>query len=57
MANRSLINRIGHFLRIVRGIMLKGNGLAEVSGQIWPIALFMLVAGAVALMRYRQTVD
>lgn len=46
-----------HFLRIVRGIMLKGNGLAEVSGQIWPIALFMLVAGAVALMRYRQTVD
>lgn len=46
-----------HFLRIVRGIMLKGNGLVEVSGQIWPIALFMLVAGAVALMRYRQTVD
>ena len=46
-----------HFLRIVRGIMLKGNGLAEVSGQIWPIALFMLVAGAVALLRYRQTVD
>lgn len=46
-----------HFLRIVRGIMLKGNGWAEVSSHLWPIALFMLVAGAVALMRYRQTVD
>ncbi|MGY4830888.1 ABC transporter permease [Sphaerotilaceae bacterium SBD11-9] len=46
-----------HFLRIVRGIMLKGNGLAEVSQHLWPIGLFMLVAGAVAMARYRQTVD
>ena len=46
-----------HFLRIVRGIMLKGNGAAEVATHLWPIALFMLVAGAVALKRYRQTVD
>lgn len=46
-----------HFLRIVRGIMLKGNGIAEIAPQLWPIALFMLVAGLVALKRYRQTVD
>ena len=46
-----------HFLRVVRGIMLKGNGLMEVWPHLWPIALFMLVAGVVALMRYRQTVD
>jgi ABC-2 type transport system permease protein len=46
-----------HFLRVVRGIMLKGNGIVEVSAHLWPIALFMLVAGVVALMRYRQTVD
>ncbi len=46
-----------HFLRVVRGIMLKGNGIVEVSAQLWPIALFMLVAGLVALKRYRQTVD
>jgi ABC-2 type transport system permease protein len=46
-----------HFLRIVRGIMLKGNGALEIAGQLWPIAAFMLVAGAVALLRYRQTVD
>ncbi len=46
-----------HFLRVVRGIMLKGNGFAEVSNDVWPIALFMLIAGAVAMLRYRQTVD
>ena len=46
-----------HFLRIVRGILLKGNGIAEVAPHLWPIALFMVVAGAVALGRYRQTLD
>jgi ABC-2 type transport system permease protein len=46
-----------HFLRIVRGILLKGNGIAEVATHLWPIALFMLVAGIVALKRYRQTLD
>ena len=46
-----------HFLRIVRGILLKGNGAAEIWPNVWPIGVFMLVAGAVALKRYRQTLD
>ena len=46
-----------HFLRIVRGIMLKGNGIAEIGPHLWPIAVFMLVAGGVALLRFRQTLD
>lgn len=46
-----------HFLRVVRGILLKGNGAAEIAPHLWPIALFMLVAGAVAMLRYRQTLD
>jgi len=46
-----------HFLRIVRGILLKGNSIAEVATHLWPIAVFMLVAGIVALKRYRQTLD
>jgi ABC-2 type transport system permease protein len=46
-----------HFLRIVRGIMLKGNGLAELWPELWPMALFLAVAGAIALARYRRTVD
>lgn len=48
---------ITHFLRIVRGILLKGNTLQDVLPQAWPIALFMLAAGAVAMLRYRQTLD
>jgi ABC-2 type transport system permease protein len=46
-----------HFLRIVRGIMLKGNTLHDVLPHAWPIALFILVAGSVAMLRYRQTLD
>jgi ABC-2 type transport system permease protein len=46
-----------HFLRAVRGILLKGNVLADIVPNLWPIALFMLVAGAVAVRRYRETLD
>jgi ABC-2 type transport system permease protein len=46
-----------HFLRIVRGIMLKGAQAPQLWGDLWPMLLFMTVAGAVALKRYRQTLD
>jgi ABC-2 type transport system permease protein len=46
-----------HFLRVVRGVMLKGNGFAETLPEVWPIALFMAVAMTVAVKRYRQTLD
>jgi ABC-2 type transport system permease protein len=46
-----------HFLRIVRGILLKGSGWGEIAPEIWPIVAFMLVAGAIALNRYRETLD
>jgi ABC-2 type transport system permease protein len=46
-----------HFLRIVRGILLKGNGLAEVAPEIWPILLFVVVVLTIAVKRYRQTLD
>ena len=46
-----------HFLRIVRGILLKGNGLAEVAPDLWPIVLFFCVMLTLAVKRYRQTLD
>jgi ABC-2 type transport system permease protein len=46
-----------HFLRVVRGIMLKGNGLLLTLPNVWPIALFLVVIGAVALLRFRRTLD
>ena len=46
-----------HFLRIVRGILLKGNGMAEVAPDLWPIVLFLVVMLAIGIKRYRQTLD
>jgi ABC-2 type transport system permease protein len=46
-----------HFLRIVRGIMLKGTGPAEIWPDVWPLLLFLLAAGAFAMVRYRRTLD
>jgi ABC-2 type transport system permease protein len=46
-----------HFLRIVRGILLKGNGPAEIAPEIWPLLLFLAVAMTVGVKRYRQTLD
>jgi ABC-2 type transport system permease protein len=46
-----------HFLRVVRGILLKGNGFAEIAPDLWPIALFLVVMLAIGIKRYRQTLD
>jgi ABC-2 type transport system permease protein len=46
-----------HFLRIVRGILLKGSGMAEVWGEVLALAAFTMVVMGVALARYRQTLD
>jgi ABC-2 type transport system permease protein len=46
-----------HFLRMVRAIMLKGATWTDLVPQAWPITLFILVVGAVAMIRYRQTLD
>src|SRR4030067_1613289 len=46
-----------HFLRIIRGILLKGNGLNTVALQLWPIAIFAAGALTIGVKRYRQTLD
>lgn len=46
-----------HFLRIVRGILLKGNGAAEIWPEVWPLMIFLLFIGSVAMLRYRKTLD
>ena len=46
-----------HFLRIVRGLLLKGNGFVEMLPEAWPIAAFMLVVGLVGLGAFRNTLD
>ncbi|MBF0272046.1 MAG: ABC transporter permease [Magnetococcales bacterium] len=46
-----------HFLRIVRGVMLKGNGPVEIVSEVGALGIFMLVVSTIALKRYRQTLD
>jgi ABC-2 type transport system permease protein len=46
-----------HAMRIVRGMLLKGNGWSEIAPDIWPIALFMLCAVGLAVWFYRETLD
>lgn len=46
-----------HFLRIVRGILLKGNDFQDIALQLWQIALFAAVALTIGVKRYRKTLD
>jgi len=46
-----------HFLRVVRGVMLKGNALADVWPDIWPMLAFLAAVSTLAIARYRQTLD
>ncbi len=42
---------------IVRGMLLEGNTLADISLQLWQIGLFAVVALFIGVMRYQQTLD
>jgi len=46
-----------HFLRIIRGILLKGNTLPDIAQELWPIALFATIMLVLGVKRYRQTLD
>lgn len=46
-----------HFVRIVRSILLKGNGLPDLVADLWPLTLFVVVVLSIGIKRYRQTLD
>jgi ABC-2 type transport system permease protein len=46
-----------HAMRIVRGMLLKGNSLDDILPELWPLALFALVVIAIAVWCYRETLD
>ncbi|MFC0397825.1 ABC transporter permease [Paraburkholderia rhizosphaerae] len=46
-----------YFNRLVRGILLKGNGWADLWPSVWPVAIFTVVVMAVAVRFYRRTLD
>ncbi len=46
-----------HAIRIVRGVLLKGNVVTEIMPEIWPMVLFTLVVLAIGAWLYRETLD
>lgn len=46
-----------HFVRAARDVLLKGQGAIVVSQEMWPVALFGLVAATLALAAYRRRLD
>ncbi|HLH98342.1 MAG TPA: ABC transporter permease [Xanthobacteraceae bacterium] len=46
-----------HAMRIVRGMLLKGNDLSAILPEIWPILGFTLIVVAIAVWFYRETLD
>ena len=46
-----------HAIRIVRGVLLKGNSMGAIAPELWPIALFTLFVIAAAVWFYRETLD
>ena len=46
-----------HFLRIVRGIILRGAKLEQVVPELWPLVVFFIVAMTLAMLRFRKRLD
>jgi len=46
-----------HFLRLIRKVMLKGAGIADVTSEYTALVIILLVIGLIAAKRYRQTLD
>jgi ABC-2 type transport system permease protein len=46
-----------HFLRMIRGVMLKGSDLDNVAGPMMALVAFVLAFAALALLRFRRTLD
>ncbi len=46
-----------HFLRLIRGIILKGNLFPDLWPSIWPLMVFTLAVMMIATVFYRRTLD
>ena len=46
-----------HFMRIVRGVMLKGAELGDVSAPLLTLVAILLIVSTLAISRYKVTLD
>jgi ABC-2 type transport system permease protein len=48
---------VTHFLRVVRGALLKGQNFADAAPSLAALAIFVAVVSGLAMLRYRRTLD
>jgi len=46
-----------HFLRVVRGIILKDASIPMLTADLWPLALFFVVGITLATLRFQKSLD
>jgi len=46
-----------HFVRLVRGIVLRGAGIGELMPAVWALMVFFTVALSLAVLRFRKRLD
>jgi ABC-2 type transport system permease protein len=48
---------ITYFLRVIRGIVLKGTGLEVLWPDVWPLVIFGVAIFSLAVLRFRKSLD
>jgi ABC-2 type transport system permease protein len=46
-----------HFVRLVRGLILRGASLVDLWSEVWPLAAFFVVTASIAAARFRKRLD
>jgi ABC-2 type transport system permease protein len=46
-----------HFVRIIRGILLRSAGLADVLPDVWPLLAFFAATMSLSVLRFRKRLD
>jgi ABC-2 type transport system permease protein len=46
-----------HFVRMVRGIILRGASIGDVSRELWPLAAFFAVTLLASMLRFKKQLD
>jgi len=46
-----------HFVRLIRGVLVRGAALTELRADVWPLAVFLAVTLGLAVMRFRKRLD
>ena len=51
----NIINPMAYFIRVIRMILLKGSGFADIHHELIAISIFAVLTNSLAIWRYRKT--